>query len=239
MRPALHLVGPSDAPVERRACRTCPTEGPRAELFPKNGNVCNACVAARTKAWREADPERARRSQRAHYADNHQEIKAKAHAYYASNREIIAAKRRALYDGPKGDEVRAAVLERYHQHADDINRAARKRRRQSLESVMLREARSRAAALGVPFDLTLEDIFIPPTCPVLGIPLFVSPEGRRGACPNSPSLDRLIPSMGYVRGNVAVVSWRANRLKSDGTSDELQLVAAWVRATMEKAEAHS
>lgn len=42
------------------------------------------------------------------------------------------------------------------------------------------------------------------------------------------SLDRIVPSLGYVPGNVAVISHRANRIKSDATADELRAVADWL-----------
>jgi hypothetical protein len=92
---------------------------------------------------------------------------------------------------------------------------------------ILANARSRARRLKLPFDLTEEDIIVPDTCPVLGIPIFRTP-GKRSA--NSPSLDRLNPSAGYVRGNVAVISDKANRIKTDATAQELQMVATWVVA---------
>jgi hypothetical protein len=38
-------------------------------------------------------------------------------------------------------------------------------------------------------------------------------------------LDRLIPELGYVKGNIAVVSTRANTLKRDATPEELMKVA--------------
>lgn len=65
---------------------------------------------------------------------------------------------------------------------------------------------------GTPFDLTTSDICIPDRCPVLGIPLEI---GSKQRTDNSPSLDRHIPHVGYVRGNVEVISWRANRLKNN------------------------
>lgn len=85
-------------------------------------------------------------------------------------------------------------------------------------------ARRRAAAAELPFNIAPEDIVVPELCPVLGIPIFLT-RGKAG--PNAPSLDRIIPEDGYVRGNVIVVSWRANRLRSDGTSAELSAVAAY------------
>lgn len=39
---------------------------------------------------------------------------------------------------------------------------------------------------------------------------------------NSPSLDIIIPSKGYVKGNVWVISNRANRAKSNLSLEELK-----------------
>src|SRR4029077_8826777 len=60
-------------------------------------------------------------------------------------------------------------------------------------------AKSRAKKRGLPFDLELSDLLAPPAhFPVLGLKLSFA-NGRQQ--PNSPSLDRLIPERGYVRGN--------------------------------------
>ncbi len=79
-------------------------------------------------------------------------------------------------------------------------------------------ARKRARKLGIPFDLDVSDIVMPSHCPVLGIPLVVG----QGRSDNSPSLDRIIPAVGYVAGNVRVISDRANRLKGRYNLDDLQ-----------------
>lgn len=87
---------------------------------------------------------------------------------------------------------------------------------------MVRAAKARASKAGVPFDLRPEDITIPFECPVLGIPIIV---GSDKASDNSPSLDRVVPLLGYVRGNVLVISNRANRIKNNATAPELRQVA--------------
>jgi hypothetical protein len=98
--------------------------------------------------------------------------------------------------------------------------------KRTVEQQMLAAARSRAAQKGLPFALTLDDIVIPERCPALGIPLFK--EGGR-AHDGSPSLDRLVPSEGYVPGNVRVISNRANSIKRDATAAELLAVAEYVK----------
>lgn len=91
---------------------------------------------------------------------------------------------------------------------------------------MLKNARIRARAVGVPFTITVDDIVIPTHCPILGIPLAQA-HGRRGGSPNSPSLDKIEPGRGYVAGNIIVISNRANRLKSDATIEELRSIASF------------
>lgn len=68
--------------------------------------------------------------------------------------------------------------------------------------------------------MTLDDIQIPATCPALGIRLIAGSSGSR-----SPTLDRIIPSLGYTKGNVVVISALANAIKSSGTPLEILKVA--------------
>jgi hypothetical protein len=90
---------------------------------------------------------------------------------------------------------------------------------------MFWDAKKRAKAKGVPFSIAPADVTIPDICPLLGVPL------KRGSGvlgPNSPSLDRIDASLGYVVGNVWVISHRANAIKSNATLAEFRrLLAAW------------
>ena len=89
------------------------------------------------------------------------------------------------------------------------------------ERRMLEGARKRAAERGLGFDLESRDVEIPKVCPALGIPLVVS---RTSAGPGSPSIDRINNDLGYVRGNVIVVSHLANTIKSAATPKQLRQV---------------
>jgi hypothetical protein len=81
---------------------------------------------------------------------------------------------------------------------------------------------------GLGFDLELSDVLIPDKCPLLGIAL--DPGAAKWA-PNLPSLDRLDNDKGYVKGNVWIISWRANDLKSDASFAELEaVVEGWRKA---------
>lgn len=95
---------------------------------------------------------------------------------------------------------------------------------------MLYTAKARAKRLGIRFNLTRDDLEpLPKRCPVLGVRLQVASCGT--ARPNSYSIDRINPKKGYVPGNVAVISHRANQIKNDATVRELQAVIRWLRST--------
>lgn len=113
------------------------------------------------------------------------------------------------------------------------NVASTKYRKEHPERALVAGARKRAVDSGLPFDLEETDIVIPEFCPVLGIPLFWGHgRGRRGCNnPNSPSIDRLIPEKGYVKGNIKIISMRANRIKYNATAEELRKVADYVEST--------
>lgn len=92
----------------------------------------------------------------------------------------------------------------------------------STEQAMLNRSKSRARKKGFEHNITIEDIKIPNTCPLLGIQLI---KGRDGVHPNSPTLDRIDSTKGYVKGNVWVISYKANTIKSDATPEELLTIA--------------
>lgn len=98
------------------------------------------------------------------------------------------------------------------------------------EAEMVYNARRRARELGIECTITVHDVIIPARCPILGIPL-VRGEGKQAA--SSPSIDRIRNDEGYVPGNIQVVSYRANRMKSDASDAELKLFADWIYLHLE------
>jgi hypothetical protein len=45
---------------------------------------------------------------------------------------------------------------------------------------------------------------------------------------NTSSLDKIIPELGYVKGNVQWLSQKANTMKSNATRTELENFAQWI-----------
>lgn len=96
------------------------------------------------------------------------------------------------------------------------------------EIFMCSAAKARAKMYNLPFNITKDDICIPKYCPALGVELKVA-EGRMK--PNSPSLDKIIPSLGYVKGNIQVLSLKANLMKQNASPYELVAFAHWILET--------
>jgi hypothetical protein len=88
---------------------------------------------------------------------------------------------------------------------------------------LLENARRRAKKKNLEISISLADITIPKVCPLLGIEIKLGGDGLFNM--NSPSLDRKDNSRGYVKGNVAVISLKANKLKSDLSIEELRHLA--------------
>ena len=132
------------------------------------------------------------------------------------------------YDAAHADKRKA---QRKKYRADNPEYFERKRKEhvsENPEMYVVYEARKRAKKFGLECTITAEDIVIPEICPVLGIKLVrgKTDKNRDG----SPSLDRIVPELGYVPGNIAVMSYRANRIKNNGTADEHRRIADWMDA---------
>jgi hypothetical protein len=81
----------------------------------------------------------------------------------------------------------------------------------------------------LPFNITSDDVIIPTHYPALGIELKMGTSGLLASRDAAPSIDRIVPSKGYVRGNIVVVSFRANRIKTNATADEILAVGKFYK----------
>lgn len=110
-----------------------------------------------------------------------------------------------------------------------------KYRKNNRELILLGQAKYRAKRKGIEFNLEVSDIKIPKFCPVLKIPLTEggSNGGPRGG---SPSLDRINNLKGYIKGNVQVISHKANTMKHCANNKELILFANWVKRTYRRGD---
>jgi len=89
--------------------------------------------------------------------------------------------------------------------------------------------RRKAKDKNIKFDLSIDyliEIFPKNMmCPVFNIKMEWN---KKVLEDNTPSLDKIIPKNGYVEGNVAWISHRANRIKSDATKEEVKKIFDWL-----------
>lgn len=93
------------------------------------------------------------------------------------------------------------------------------------EAWLLKNCKARAKQKGMEFNLELSDIVIPEVCPIMKQPLKYIPEGYSDY---SPSVDRIDSNLGYIKGNVWVISSIANRMKWNATKEQLISFASGV-----------
>jgi len=138
--------------------------------------------------------------------------------YYKKNREKVLAYRREYRQRPEVKEKQARLQREWRE---------KNRIRNLYNSI-----KSKASFHGILFDLEESDLIVPTVCPVLGIPLRWDKRSKE----TTPSVDRLIPSKGYVKGNIHIISGRANRLKNDASLEELEKVVEYVRKSLQSDE---
>jgi hypothetical protein len=140
-----------------------------------------------------------------------------------------------------GDNWRPSVAERKHlrcnkcisinrreyyvKNQEHLNTVRKAYRSESPNVVMYTRIKAKAKKYGIPFNLELSDIVIPEVCPVFGVPFVY---GRKD--PYNISLDKIFPALGYTKGNVIVVSVRANTIKNDASVEELAKVLAFYKS---------
>jgi hypothetical protein len=100
--------------------------------------------------------------------------------------------------------------------------------KEALVKTKIKDIKHRSREKKLEFNLDVEYLkYIYPKdgrCPLLKIPMFVNTKGKYGPCDNSPSIDRIIPGKGYVKGNVIWISHKANTIKSCLSLKEMQLL---------------
>jgi len=173
----------------------------------------NKAAYARRKAYYDAYRER-----------NAEKLQAAAHGNnqkrYWANPQKYRDKQKLYYQ-----ENREQCLERHKKYDRKKYMTSTEERR---KKQILKTAKSRAKDKNIPFAITISDFTLPTHCPLIGLELDYSmPKGYH---PNHPSIDRIIPSLGYVVGNVWIISRRANVMKNDASLEELQMFSDNLKA---------
>lgn len=130
-----------------------------------------------------------------------EEQKRKKREYYFKNKEWLLENQRK-----KEKELRKDP-----EYCRKSNEHWRNYTRKNYEARLLAAIKSRCKKYNIPFNLTIDDIVIPEVCPKTGIKLVVHTE--RGKYIDTPSIDRIIPSLGYTKGNIQIVCYWYNVAK--------------------------
>jgi len=168
----------------------------------------------RVARWKERNPERAREvanaASKRFREKNLEKVNAKEKEYRERNKEARKTSWARWYEGNK-EKVRARDRER------------RSGSTEAKVKYLLQSAKSRSKKRGVEFHIAVEDIDIPTHCPLLNVKLIYG--GNKIHSENSASIDRIDSNIGYVKGNVWIVSRRANVIKNDATYQELRMIS--------------
>lgn len=149
--------------------------------------------------------------------------------YYAKNKDHIV-ERAVQWQQSNKDRHNEAVSRYAERNPETGKRAMQKYVDKQKGTVlwaqrqMLYRARARAKKHDIPFNITLEDIQnVWPhdnSCPVFGVPFDLNGTNMQYCA----SLDKVNPKLGYVVGNIIVISYRANSIKQDSTLEELRVL---------------
>lgn len=150
--------------------------------------------------WRQKNREKERLRGLEHAKSHREERKKYSNQYYHENKDIILERQKES---------------KYLQKAKSYTR----------EYSLLLSAKRRAKNKNLPFDLVFEDIVFPAYCPVLGIE--IKPE--QAMSNHNASIDRIDNSKGYTKDNIRIISWKANRIKSNSTIKELELILNYMK----------
>lgn len=122
------------------------------------------------------------------------------------------------------EKIRLTKLKKDPNYVQSQKDYRRNQRLNNRASYLFRACKTRAKQQNIPFNLTIEDIVIPEFCPILGIKLSLDKLGKDKNGTRDfyvPSVDKIVPELGYVKGNIMIISMKANVMKNDATKEEL------------------
>ena len=142
-----------------------------------------------------------------------------------NRKEQCRVSKRKWYAANKEESIKRANMYK-EKNLDRVKNSQAKYRKYHPDKLWIGAIKQRAKEKGLEFSITEKDVIIPEFCPILGIPLF---RVGKTHSPNSPSLDHIDSTKGYIKGNIQVISHRANILKNSATLSELVILGEWAK----------
>jgi hypothetical protein len=119
----------------------------------------------------------------------------------------------------------------YHNNKSKAKAHATQWRKSNPFDFVCNHVKAQANLIAVPFDLTseyLQEIWTG-ICPVFNTQIVIGyKRDQSDARHKMASLDRKIPHLGYIKGNVQWISYLANAMKQNATPEELKQFAMWI-----------
>lgn len=126
--------------------------------------------------------------------------------YHEDNREILLFKWKSKRENLTQEQKKEIANKNRDWYRLDI----RKR--------LLWRAKERSNKEGILCNLDLEDIIIPEVCPLLKVPFIYGGKYDKWF---TYSIDRVDNSKGYIKGNIQVITYLANTMKSHASKQQL------------------
>ena len=165
--------------------------------------------------------------------ENKEAIAEQRKKYYEENKEAIAEQKKKYYEENK-EAIGEQKKKYYEENKEAIGEHKKKYHKENKEATLCTGAKTRSKSKNISFDIDkeyLKEIWPKDNkCPALGIE-FKRGEGMQ--IDYSPSIDRIIPELGYVKGNVQIICMLANRIKSNATPDQVIQVGTYFKKIAE------
>lgn len=130
--------------------------------------------------------------------------------------------RGTLWRQQNPEKARKRARQYYKTHKQQVLQNNDRWKQNNPEYYLWHSAKQRAKQSNLDFSIDIEDIHIPNQCPVLQTK-FIWKDKEYAA-----SLDRIDNTKGYIKGNIQVISKKANRMKNNATLSELLLFSQWM-----------
>lgn len=182
--------------------------------------------------WNEKNKEYRAQKQKERYEQNKEKILAQQKEAYQRDKTKITERNKAYRERNRDklkEHARQYRKENPELVKEQIRRSYEKQKITNFKGLLFSSIRARAKQNGVEFTLAEEDVIWNTHCPILGVELSFRSKGKRES---AASLDRIDNLKGYVKGNVHLISNRANRIKSDATIEELEKIIAYMKGKL-------
>jgi hypothetical protein len=168
-----------------------------------------------------------RKADRAFYERNKERRKAYARELYHRNKQLkpkAEHKKRVKLSPEEAAVRRTATLKRFASKPENWAKSR------------MGSMKIRAKKHNIPFDKNyVTDLLsqLPATnCPCCGKVIDWSARKQHVMARNAPTVDRVVPALGYVAGNVKIICGRCNKLKMDNTLNDLERLVTYVKGHM-------